>query len=177
MTPIPTWQDQPGLSAALEAAGISVQCRVGVWEFSDPDHAQAVAAAYNPVPYAQGVAIAAGVAQFNAVIAAGFAYQGKVYQLDPASQSNMTAMGAMALGSIGNPVASPWPSGFVWIAADNTGTAMTAQQCYAFTFAAGLYGSACVLFLRTLKDRILATASLAAVQAIDVTAGWPTNGA
>jgi hypothetical protein len=44
---------------------------------------------------------------------------------------------------------------------------------YAFGRAAGAYVSACVLRLRAIKDAIAAAADQAALDAIDVTAGYP----
>jgi hypothetical protein len=164
-----------GLHQAVAAAGFLLRNVDGAWFASDPA-VQAIITGYNPVPSAQQAAIKAAQAHYDGIIAAGFFYQGKSFQIDPASQANMTAMAAMAQASIADAAAAPWPAGFVWIAADNSQVAMTAAQCLAFAFAAGSYVSACVLCLRGLKDRILAAASLAALGAIDVTAGWPTNG-
>jgi phage terminase large subunit-like protein len=62
---------------------------------------------------------------------------------------------------------------FAWIAADNSHVAMDAAQMYAFGRAAGAYVSTCVLRLRAIKDAIAAAADQAALDAIDVTAGYP----
>ncbi len=164
-----------GLHEAVAAAGFLLRQINGAWFASDPS-VQQIINNYNPVPAAQATAVAAVNARYDAIIAAGFAYQGKSYQIDPASQANMAAVGAMALGSVGNPTSAPWPAGFVWIAADNSQVTMTAQQAYAFTYAAGLYVSAAILNLRALKNQILAAASVAAVEAVDLTQGWPANG-
>ena len=108
---------------------------------------------------------------------AGFTYSGTLYQVDASSLSNITSMGALATASIANPNAVPWPSGFYWLAADNSHVAMTAAQMLAFAAAVAGYVSACVLRLRAIKDSIVATADQAALDAIDVTAGYPTASA
>jgi hypothetical protein len=113
------------------------------------------------------------VAHYNALIAAGFSYGGTLFQIDGMAQANIAAMGVMALGSITDPAGSPWPAGFYWIAADNSHVTMDAAAMYAFGRAAGAYVSACVLRLRAIKDAIAAAADQAALDAIDVTAGYP----
>ncbi len=109
----------------------------------------------------------------TAVLAAGFSFNGAVYQVDAGSQASIAAMGIMALGSITDPAGSPWPAGFYWIAADNSHVAMDAPTMYAFGRAVAGYVSACVLRLRAIKDAIAAAADQAALDAIDVTAGYP----
>jgi hypothetical protein len=177
LVPFPvTYTEQGiGLHQAVAAAGFMLRNIDGAWFASAPS-VQAIINGYNPVPAAQHSAIAAAQAQYDAVIAAGFAYQGKSFQIDPAAQANMTAMAAMAQASIADPTGALWPAGFVWIAADNSQVAMTASQLLAFTYAAGIYVSACILYLRSLKDQILAASTPAAIQAIALTAGWPVNG-
>jgi len=118
----------------------------------------------------------AAVAHYNALIAAGFTYGGALFQIDSAAQANIAAMGVMALGSITDPAGSPWPAGFYWIAADNSHLPMDAAQMYAFGRAAGAYVSACVLRLRAIKDAIASAPDQAALDAIDVTAGYPPAG-
>ncbi|HVJ54881.1 MAG TPA: DUF4376 domain-containing protein [Aliidongia sp.] len=164
-----------GLHAAVAAAGFLLRQIDGAWFASDPS-VQQIIDNYNPLPAVQSAAMIAAQAHYDAIIAAGFFYQGKSFQIDPASQANMAAAGAMALGSITNPASNPWPAAFDWIAVDNSRVPMTAPQTYAFTYAAGGYVSACILYHRSLKDQILAATSAAAAQAIDVTAGWPANG-
>jgi hypothetical protein len=110
---------------------------------------------------------------FAALMAAGFTYSGALFQIDSPAQAQIAAMGVMALGSITDPAGSPWPAGFYWIAADNSHVAMDAAQMYAFGRAAGAYVSTCVLRLRAIKDAIAAAADQAALDAIDVTAGYP----
>ena len=110
-------------------------------------------------------------------IAAGFTYGGALFQIDSDSQTQMAAMGIMALGSITDPANSPWPDGFYWVAADNSHVPMDAATMYAFGRAVAGYVSACVLRLRAIKDAIAAAADQASLDAIDVTAGYPTPSA
>jgi hypothetical protein len=115
----------------------------------------------------------AAVIHYNALLAAGLTYDGTRFQIDNAAQANIAAMGVLALGSIADPAGSPWPAGFYWIAADNGHVPMDAAAMYAFGRAAGSQVSACVLRLRAIKDAIAAAADQAALDAIDVTAGYP----
>ena len=115
----------------------------------------------------------AAAAQYGTLIAAGFTYQGVLFQIDSNSQAQMAAMGVMALGSITDPAGSPWPDGFYWVAADNSHVAMDAATMYAFGRAVAAYVSACVLRLRAIKDAIAGAADQAALDVIDVTAGYP----
>jgi hypothetical protein len=113
-------------------------------------------------------------ANMQARIAAGFTWSGKLYQIDADSQTRIAAMGALALGSIADPAGSPWNAGFYWVAADNSHVPMDAAATYAFARAVALYASGCILHLRTIKDTVADAADQAALDAVDVTAGYPT---
>jgi hypothetical protein len=132
------------------------------------------------VPYAPTIAdnrtakVAAAQAIYDGLIAAGFTYGGVAYQIDPDSQTQLAAMGLMALGSITDPANSPWPAGFYWVATDNSHVPMDAPTTYSVGRAVAGYVSACILRLRAIKDEIAAAADQAALDAIDVTAGYPT---
>jgi hypothetical protein len=136
-------------------------------------------AAFNIVPYVptlsenQRAKSAAASAWQAGLIAAGFTWSGSLFQIDADSRTNIAAMGIMALGSITDPANSPWPSGFYWVAADNSHVAMDAPTMYAFGRAVAAYVSACVLRLRAIKDAIAAAPDQATLAAIDVTAGYP----
>ncbi len=127
----------------------------------------------------QAIKIRAAIAYLNGLFVSpnGFTYAGKLYQIDSASQSNITAMGALALGSIADPANSPWPAGFYWIAADNSHVPMDAPATYAFSRAVASYVSAAILNCRAVKDAIAAAATQAVLDAIDVTAGYPASSA
>jgi hypothetical protein len=115
----------------------------------------------------------AASAYLAARIAGGFTFGGTRFQIDAASQSQITAMGALAVGSIADPAGSPWAAGFYWVAADNSHVSMDAAVTYAFARAVALYVGGCILHLRTIKDTITGAADEAALDAIDVAAGYP----
>ena len=52
-------------------------------------------------------------------------------------QGNITAAGALALASIAT--SGPWPSGYYWVAADNSQQAMSAADTLAFAQNIGTY--------------------------------------
>ena len=112
-------------------------------------------------------------ATMQARIATGFTWSGKLYQIDAGSQTRIAAMGALALGSIADPAGSPWDGGFYWVAADNSHVPMDAVGMAGFARAVALYVSGCILHLRTIKDTIAGAADQAALDAVDVTAGYP----
>ena len=114
---------------------------------------------------------------FAARMAAGFTCSGALFQIDGDSQQNITAMGALALSSVIDPTANPWPGDFYWIAADNSHVAMDAAATLAFARSVATYVSSCILRLRAIKDAIAAAADEAALEAIDVTAGYPAASA
>jgi hypothetical protein len=133
------------------------------------------------VPYmptladAKAAKVTAAGAQRATIVGAGFTWSGSRFQIDTESQTRIAAMGALALGSITDPAGSPWDSGFYWVAADNSHVPMDAAATYAFARAVALYVSGCILHLRTIKDGIASAADQAALDAIDVTAGYPAN--
>ena len=135
------------------------------------------------VPYAPTLtdakAMAAGAAMLHTgnLMDAGFTYGGVLYQIDAESQSQLAAMGALAVGSMFNPADSPWPTGFYWIAADNSHVPMDAATTYSFARSVALYVSACILQCRAIKDAIAGAVDEAALDVIDVTAGYPTAAA
>lgn len=114
---------------------------------------------------------------FAGKIAAGRVYNdGKTYQIDPASQANISAMGSIAASVVNSaPGAAPWPANFTWIAADNSQTPMNAAQMYAFAQNVAGYVSALILNNRALKTAIASASTMKALQAIDITSGWPSN--
>jgi hypothetical protein len=121
----------------------------------------------------QAAKVQAANANYNALMSVGFTLNGTPFQIDAVSQSQIAAMGALALGSIADPANSPWSAGFYWVAADNSHVPMDAATTYAFARAVALYVSSCILHLRAIKDAIAGAADQAALDAIDVTAGYP----
>ena len=161
-----------GLHAAIQAAGHSLQQRSGAWVSDNDAAVQAIIDAY----IGTSDKLAALATHYASVIAAGRAYNGTTFQIDAASQAGISAMGALAASLLANtPGAAAWPAGFYWIAADNSHVAMDAAGMYAFAQNVAAYVSALVLTNAALKGQIAAATTQAALDAIDVTSGWPAN--
>jgi hypothetical protein len=162
----------PGDGFGVLAVGDGTTLGPGAWDVID-----GALVAHAPT-FAESRAVTArsAAAHCAVLIAAGFTYSGTLYQIDAGSQANISAMGALALGSITDSANSPWPGGFYWIAADNSHVVMDAPAMYAFARAVAAYVSACVLRLRAIKDAI-AAADQATLDAFDVTAGYPVASA
>lgn len=122
---------------------------------------------------------AASAAQqhFNSLIAAGLMFGGVVYALDPASIAKATAAGAQA-GMVGLGAAGfSWPSGFAYPSAAGLSEAMTAAQMATLANALFHYVDGCEANLGSIGRAVAASATVAAVRAIDVTAGYPAASA
>jgi hypothetical protein len=149
-------------------------------QISNPGTASAALTAYvRTLQDVQTAAIQAAANHFQSLFMtpAGFTYSGALYQIDPASQQNIAAMGSLASASVANPAAIPWPGGFYWRDANNDHQPMTAAQMLAFAATIANYVSTCILHCASIKDGIRAATTIAAVEAIDVTAGYPSASA
>lgn len=104
--------------------------------------------------------------------AAGFTYNGKAFQLDDASQARITALAVKANRKAAGAAGATWSGTF--IAADNTEATFTETEFGAFADAAANVVIARRLYARSLKNDILAAADGAALDAINVSAGWPS---
>jgi hypothetical protein len=113
--------------------------------------------------------VAAELAKRNA---AGFVYQGKPYQLDDTSQARITALVVKADRFLAALPGATWSGKF--IAADNSENTFTAAEFAAFAEAASDVVIARRLYAREVKNTILAAADVAALDAINVSAGWPS---
>ncbi|HUN49984.1 MAG TPA: DUF4376 domain-containing protein [Candidatus Sulfotelmatobacter sp.] len=161
-----------GLHLAIQAAGHSLVQRNGVWVADDDAAVQAIIDGY----IGTSDKLAALAAQYAALYTAGRNYAGKNYQIDAASQGSISAMGALAAAVLANtPGAAAWPTGFYWIASDNSHVAMAAADMYAFAQNVAAYVSTLVLTNAALKAAISACTTQAELDAIDVTPGWPAN--
>jgi hypothetical protein len=117
-------------------------------------------------------AVAAGV-EFDARVAAGVAYGGKVLQIGDDDRANITGQSSRAIASMLSGSGVTWPSDFAWRMADNSSLALpTAADMLALGQAAADRYAALRLKLGQIKDAIDAAADQAALDAIDVTAGW-----
>lgn len=134
---------------------------------------RAVAMADNELPALLPALMGRVAAQYGAKIAGGFTHNGKVFQIDEASQQRIAAMATRALNSLRDPQAFPWPADFAWIAADNFIVAMTAAQMLSFADAAGEFVRLCRVRARGHKDALLAKTTVEAALLHDVSSGWP----
>lgn len=119
---------------------------------------------------------AAAQAAFGARLAAGFAWGGKVAQIDPASQALIVAQSARASAAKAGDVA--WPDYFAWRMADNSWLGMELPQDM-LDFAEGAADYVLALRVRywQIVDAIAAADSHADLDAVDLSAGWPAQGA
>jgi hypothetical protein len=116
---------------------------------------------------------------YLAKIGAGVAYNGAVYQIGPDKSGrwgtdNIADMAARANLAIDGK--ATWPTGFAFIADDNTPVPMTAEQMLAFATAAQDYFIALRIVARAKKTAIANAPDGAAVYALDLETGWPANG-
>jgi len=87
-----------------------------------------------------------------------FAFNGRQYQFDPESKSNVAGAGTLALAAIINgaqPGNLRWADAnrdFTWLAADNTSVSMDAQTTFAFAQAAAKWVSDHIYAARAIKD-------------------------
>lgn len=96
--------------------------------------------------------------------------------LDDGSRADLTAMAATATAASTGAV--PWPESYArgWIAIENVRIPLaTPADGLALAASAGNYYAAIVQHRRDLKDAALAAEDEAALQAIDITAGWPSS--
>ena len=112
--------------------------------------------------------------QFQSVIAAGCNYNGKNFQIDPASLQNILGKSTMAM--VAESGMATWDPNFQWIATDNTTIALARpQDMVAFGMAIGNYDSAIVLANLALKNAISGLTDVTSCDEFDVTQGWPAN--
>ncbi len=84
----------------------------------------------------------------------------KTYQADPQSVANLTQM------LLAFQAAAATPSGFYWVAADNTQVPFTYADMQGLAAAFGAQGAAAFQHLQTLKTEVNAATTTSAVQAI-----------
>lgn len=105
-------------------------------------------------------------AEFSARIAAGMPWGDTRLQIDTDSRTNL-------LGAKGLADAGALPDPFAWRMQDNSMLPLDAAGVQAMATAAGLYYAGLFAVKSALVDAIAAAPDVAAVEAIDVTAGWP----
>lgn len=169
---------QAGLIEAIEAAGIVLKRRPDGWHVSDAIAAQAIIDGYDgsaeQLAFLKDRKREELAATFTGKIEAGRVFNGVTFQIDAGSQANIAAMATRAGLVLANaPGSEAWPQGFYWIAADNSHVPMDAAAMYAFAQDVGGYVSLLIMTNRAYKDAIGAAQDVAALNSIDVGAGWP----
>lgn len=157
------------------------------WELGDPQAVQVNGVWQQnwvqvvvPLATAQAQAIAQVGAIYLEKIAAGFTYNGVTVGILPADIQNITAMAATAMANIQAAslgiTAPAWPSNFAWLPqGSGASLPLTAPEMITFGAAASHYVSSLILYADSLIAQIQAATTASAVQAIDITAGWPTS--
>lgn len=181
-----------GFQAVMQANGASVIWIDGQPYSANPTLVRSLAATFDPLPAAKKAKLEALAAEYAARIAAGRAYtvpgvSTNTYQIDdvsptpgrPSSQGQIARVAQQADRAIRNgATGTPWDAAvaipFFFQDAANNQVPMTAQEAYDFATAIGQYCTGLVLRLLEIKNQTLGAADQAALDAIDITTGWPT---
>lgn len=177
----------PTFAAELAAAGLVglpfAWSAAGDFEFGEDmtpmqiAGVQAVYAAHDPVHAALVVLRQQKIVAIDAVAetraAAGLSYGGKVIQIDDASRQNISGIATRALGVVQGVEGLTWPVGFAWRCLDNSWLEISAADFLAMAQQAADLYTAIVVHRAALKDAATAAADQAALDAIDLAAGWP----
>jgi len=120
--------------------------------------------------------IAAIVSAANALLITGAPVDSTLHiALDDGSRADLTAMAATATAAASGSV--PWPESYArgWITIENIRIPLTTPSAgLALAASVGNYYAALIQHRRDLKDAALAAEDEAALDAIDIAAGWPT---
>lgn len=112
---------------------------------------------------------ALAVIERQARIDAGFDYQGHTYQI---ADDDLSVMDRFMLGLT---VGFPSPHGGYFRDVDNVNVAMSDVELGAFIQVAAVYSGGLRAALHVLKDAIADAADQAALDLVDIDAGWPLN--
>ncbi|MDQ0510875.1 DUF4376 domain-containing protein [Ancylobacter amanitiformis] len=110
----------------------------------------------------------------DALLAAGAPADGERIKVDDGARADITAMGTTALGAAAGTI--PWPASYAlgWITMSNTRIALpTPAAGLALAAAVGAWYAGIVQHARDIKDALLAAEDEAALDAVDIEAGWP----
>lgn len=108
------------------------------------------------------------------LLAAGAPHAGLHITVDDGSRADLTAMAATAMAALSGAVA--WPESYArgWISTENERIPLpTPADGFALAASVGDWYARIIQRRRDLKDSVLAAADAAAIEAIDVNAGWP----
>jgi hypothetical protein len=112
--------------------------------------------------------------------AAGITLNGKLYQTDSDSRENIAGGAQLAVLAIAGgalPGNTKWDgsgSDFGWITADNSIVLLDAQTMLTLAKAAAEFKKNCIMYGYGMKQQINAATAHTTLDAINVTAGWPT---
>ena len=180
-TAYPNYVDQPGLLAAMAAAGLSPHFIGTALYVADLAAAQSLVSSYNPLPAIQAQALATVATTLTARISAGFTYNGVLVACDEASQGKIDRVANMAENIIAGRSAVTWTSR-TWppFALGNPGVPLaTAQDMVTFGTAIGDYMADNEFHAADLTAQIMAsTATAASIGALDLDNSkgtWPTS--
>ena len=124
-----------------------------------------------PVEVIRADVLAAIATRYQAALAGGLAYGGKVLQIREVDQANLTAMGNEARWAKAG--GAPWPADFAWRMADDSFLALPTADA---VIALGEAAKAEVYRLRQVKwshvDAVRALSDAADVAAYDFQTGW-----
>lgn len=176
-TPCPVyWQAIDDVSAEMRATypegTIEVPLKPGAgYEFNGAEWAEPAASLED----LRATKIAAITARANALLASGApVYGGLHVALDDGSRADLTEMAQMASNAMTGALA--WPDSYArgWISVENVRIPL-ASPIEGLTLAAsvGNFYSAVMQHRRDLKDAALAVVDAAALDAIDISGGWP----
>lgn len=119
--------------------------------------------------------LAAIIAKAGALLFAGAPVDGGLHvALDDGSRADLTAMAATATAAASGAIS--WPESYArgWITVENARIPLaTAAAGLTLAASVGDYYAAIVQHRRDLKDAVLAAENAAALDAIDVSTGWP----
>jgi len=119
------------------------------------------------------------VAKANDLLSAGAPVSGGLHvALDDGSRADLTALASTATAVLISSGTVTWPDSYSrgWITIENVRVPLaTAADGLTFAASVGNYYSAIMQHRRDLKDAALASSDEAALDAIDISAGWPTN--
>lgn len=176
MRQYPGYVDQPGLQQALGAAGVACWWEAGGFYVSDLAKAQSVVAAYDPLPAVRLGAEGQVQATLAAKLAAGFVYSGVLIDCSQTQTDDITAVAAIASNILTGKLTTTWTA-IEWPSMNGAAglPIASAQDMVNFGAAIGHYVSGLKFYALGLISQIRAATTAAAVQAIDLTTGWPTS--
>ena len=177
----PNYVDQPGLLAAMAAAGLSPHFIGTALYVSDLSAAQSIVSSYNPLPAIQQAALETVAATLAARIAAGFTYNTVLIACDDVTQGKISRVAQMAADIISGQITKSWTTR-TWpsMTPGAAGLSLsTPQEMIAFGAAVGSYVADNEFYAADLASQILSsTATASSIASLDLTNSqgtWPNS--